>query len=440
MRRWTFVASVVVVGLGASFAALSCGSSDDQSTFDGGTTPGDDGSIPPGDGGTVDDVVFNPSDAQPVEASGPAKPVSSLTLEQVWFITGEPTGNGKDTLIDFRKPGTPVVTCGPPVPTSSGNEGTAVFTDPTDGTLLFYTDGISIWNGVDNTLLANGGGVNGQPSASEPALITPKQSQNGGTFYVFSVDYASDSSPTGNIYYSTIDLNQGAHGTVTQKNQLLHAGNVGEALDMLPHSDGKDFWVLGYDGAGSVDAFLVTANGVSTTPVVSQTGITGTVLRSAINHSYDYDHVVLAVNEGGATGTIATADIDRATGKLSNVKKIVTGDLGFHASYSGDGTKLYYVRGTEGWSGIAYQYDLLTSTETKLGGTGLAAAKLAPDGKVYYVGYGKQYLAVVNKPDLAGTASSFVANGLSLSGCAAAFGVPNQTAAFLDYLPPEPPK
>jgi hypothetical protein len=36
----------------------------------------------------------------------------------------------------------------------------------------------------------------------------------------------------------------------------------------------------------------------------------------------------------------------------------VTGDLGFHASYSGDGTKLYYVRGTQGWSGVAYQYDL----------------------------------------------------------------------------------
>lgn len=208
---------------------------------------------------------------------------------------------------------------------------------------------------------------------------------------------------------------------------------------MLPHSNNTDFWVLGYDGAGSVDSFLVTAGGVSTTPVVSSTGITGTVLRSAINHSYDYDHVVLAINEGGATGTIATADVDRATGKLSNVKTIVTGDLGFHASYSGDGTKLYYVRGTEGWSGVAYQYDLTTSTETMLGGTGLAAAKLAPDGKVYFVGYGRPYLAVVNDPDKPGAASNFVANGLQPGGCSCAFGVPNQTAAYLNYLPPAPP-
>jgi len=121
------------------------------------------------------------------------------------------------------------------------------------------------------------------------------------------------------------------------------------------------------------------------------------------------------------------------------VKPIVTGDLGFHASFSGDGTKLYYVRGTEGWSGVAYQYDLVTKTETMLGGSALAAAKLAPDGKVYYVGYGKTSLAVVNYPDKAGAACNYVDNGLALKGCTCAFGVPNQTAAYLGYLPPAPP-
>jgi hypothetical protein len=423
------------------FAVLLVASCGDDSNFngDGGNDATSNDGGPPSDA-PVTDVQFQPSDSQPAEASQP-KPVSSLSLEQVWFITGEPLQAGRDMFIDFRKAdaGPPTVTCGPQVPISGGNEGTAVFTDPSTGQLLFYTDGINVWNGFDNSTLANGTGVFGQPSASEPSLITPQLSADGGTFYVFSVNYSDDTSPSGSIYYSTIDLNQGTHGTVTSKNNLLHTGNVGEALDMLPHSNNTDFWVLGYDGAGQVEAFLVNQNGVSTTPVISQTGITGTVLRSAINHSYDYDHVVLAINEGGATGTIAVADVDRSTGKLTNVKKLVTGDLGFHASYSGDGTKLYYVRGTEGWSGVAYQYDLTTSTETMLGGTGLAAAKLAPDGKVYYVGYGQTSLAVVNSPDQAGTNCKFVAAGLPLGGCAAAFGVPNQTAAYLNYLPPAPP-
>jgi hypothetical protein len=121
---------------------------------------------------------------------------------------------------------------------------------------------------------------------------------------------------------------------------------------------------------------------------------------------------------------------------LSNVKSIVTGDLGYHASYSGDGTKLYYVRGTQGWEGVGYQYDLTAGKETMLGGTGLAAAKLAPDGKLYWVGYSKTALDVVNQPNAAGTACGYVENALSLGGCVAAFGVPNQTAAYLTYLPP----
>ncbi len=343
------VVSAVIGGLCVcGFLAASCGNN---------TSSFSDASVDSGgnsDGGGTTDVQFGQSDVV-TKDTGVPQPVSSLTLEQVWFITGEPTGSTKDILIDFRKPGTPVVTCGPPVAVSNGDEGTAVFTDPSTGQLLFYTDGIDIFNGFDNQLLANGSGVNGQPSASEPALITPQLGSDGGAFYVFSVNYTSDSAPTGDIYYSNIDLTQGLHGTVTNKNQHLYNGNVGEALDMLPHTNNTDFWVLAYNGAGNVEAFLVNASGVSATPVTSATGLTGTVLRSAINHSYDYNHVVLAINRGGATGTIATADVDRSTGTISNVKTIVTGDLGFHASYSADGTKLYYVRGTEGWSGVAYK-------------------------------------------------------------------------------------
>jgi len=428
-RAWVggaIVSAFVMVAL------ARCGSSDDTFTPKDASNGGD--TTTSNDGGpSLLDVTF--ADSTIPDATQP-EPVSSLSLEQVWYITGEAVNNHKDFLIDFRTAedgGAPTVTCGSPVAPANGDEGTAVFTDPTSGQLLFYTDGINIYNGFDNTALANGTGVDGQPSASEPALITPMYGSDGGSFYVFSVDYTDDSASTGTIYYSTIDLGLGAHGTVTNKNASLFTGNVGEALDMLPHTNNTDFWVLGYSGAGEVNAFLVSKSGVTSAPVTSQTGITGTVLRSAINHSYDYDHVVLAINNG-TSGVIATADIDRSTGILSNVKQIVTGDLGFHASYSGDGTKLYYARGTQGWSGVAYQYDLTTNTETSLGGSGLAAAKLAPDGKVYYAGYSRPYLAVVNDPNAAGTASNFVANGLFLGGCLCAFGVPNQTAAYLGYL------
>lgn len=388
------------------------------------------------DGNVVDEGIVG--DEQPSfggdagdGGGGTTKPASSLTLEQVWFITGVQT----DFLIDFR-PSTPLVTCGGAVGSADGFEGTGVFTDPTTGTLLFYTDGRTVFNGKTNLALANGTLLNGDQSATEPALITPANTGLKDQFYIFTnnTNVASPSS----VYYSLIDLSQGANGTVTTKNQLLLNGNPGEALDVVPHTNGKDFWVLTYDGAASVKAFLVTASGVSTTAVVSATGLTGTVKRSSINHTLDYDHLALSLNYGGASGTIATATIDRSTGKVSAAATVASGDLGYHASYSANGTKLYYVRGTEGWSGVAYQYDLTGAKETMLGGTGMAAAKLAPDGKVYWAAYNHAFMGVVNQPDVAGTGSGFVELGLDLKGCKVGFGVPNQTAAYLGYLPPVP--
>ncbi|MCA9590406.1 MAG: hypothetical protein KC657_34120 [Myxococcales bacterium] len=413
----------------AAAAAWACGDSTGSSfpeTQEAGAADGatvDPPPPPPGFGG----------DAAP-GADAAVGPVSSLSLEQVWFVTGS-SGSGKNMLIDFRvKP--PLVTCGGNVGTADGFEGTGVFTDPKDGQLLFYTDGRSVYNGRDNFILDDGGGLNGDRSATEPALITPMRGGDGGSFFIFT-NNTNVASPSA-VWYSTIDLNLGPHGTVVTKNQQLLSGNPGEALDVLPHTNSRDFWVLVYDGAANLKAYLVSGSSVSTTPVVSPTGLVGAVKRAAINHTLDYDHLALAMNFGGANGTIATAKFDRSTGMLSDVKTIVTGDLGYHASYSADGTKLYYVRGTEGWSGVAHQYDLTAQKETSLGGTGMAAAKLAPDGKVYWAGSGKSFMGVVNDPDKAGAAAGFVVDGLDLKGCRVGFGVPNQTAAYLEYLPSVP--
>ncbi len=436
MKRFLSLAPIVaippaLVALVALGTFAGCGSDtssgfgDDAGLFDG--FPNDQGVIP----GDEQPILFGDGGVGEGGDGGATEPASSLTLEQIWFITGVQT----DFLIDFRTK-TPVVTCGGSVGSADGFEGTAVFTEPKLGALLFYTDGRTVFNGKTNAALANGTLLFGDQSATEPALITPANSGAKDQFFIFTnnTNVANPSS----VYYSLIDLAQGPNGTVTTKNQLLLNGNPGEALDVVPHTNGKDFWVLTYDGAASMKAFLVSGGVVSTTAVVSSTGLTGVVKRSSINHALDYDHLVMSLNYGGANGQIATAVIDRSTGKIGAAKPIVSGDLGYHASYSADGSKLYYVRGTEGWSGVAYQYDLTGNKETMLGGTGMAAAKLAPDGKVYWAAYSHAFMGVVAQPDQAGTACGFVEQGLDLKGCKVAFGVPNQTAAYLEYLPPIP--
>lgn len=397
----------------------------------GGTGPGGSGGTGAGGSGGSGNVGGGLIDAGNQDSGKPTQVVSSLELERVWYIAS----SGQNSLIDFNQT-PPQVTCGPPVGESDGFEGTGVFTDPTNGKLFFYTDGRKVFNGSTHQLLANGDGLSGHASATEPALIAPKFGSNNNEFYIFTND--TNVSAPSSVSYSIMDLTQGPDGTVTTKNQLLASGNVGEALDLLPHADGQSFWVLIYDGAANVQAFQVSQTGVSTTPIKSPTGLTGSVKRAAINHTLDYDTLVLAMNFGGANGLIATASFDRQTGQVSNVKQQLTGDIGYHSSFSPDGSKLYYVRGTEGWSGVAYQLDLTTGIETNLGGTKWAAAKLAPDGKVYWASQSSQYLGVVNQPDAAGTAADFQQQGLHLGGCTSGFGLPNQTASYLEYLPPVP--
>jgi hypothetical protein len=354
-------------------------------------------------------------------------------LEQVWYLTRMDTDN---ILVDFRED-PPLVTCGGVVGVSPGIEGTAVFTEPATGDLLFYTDGYTVHNGQTHQVVANGDGLSGNDGCTEAALITPYPGQ-ADTFYIFTND--SDNNTSSSISYSVIDLMAGPDGTVTTKNQLLMTGNPGEALDMVPHDNGTDFWVITYDSAAQIHAYRVDSAGVSTTPVVSATGLMGDVLRGSINHSEDFDTLLLSAHQGSNCGFIATASIDRTTGTVTGIDTHVANcdGIGFQASLSPDGTKIYYATGAEGFNGTPWQFDISTGMATELSTVvGYAASKLARDGRIYWTGYNLPSLAVVNDPNAAGLTADFQIDGLDLAGCGSGWSVPNQTSAFLDFLTPE---
>ena len=223
---------------------------------------------------------------------GAGEPVSSLELERVWYIASQKA----NSLIDFNQT-PPKVTCGAPAGESDGFEGTGVFTDPKTGKLLFYTDGRKVFHGGTHQLLANGSALSGDASATEPALIAPKYGSNDKQFYIFT--NSTNVSAPSTISYSVMDLSQGSNGSVVTKNTQLFSGNPGEGLDVLPHPDGKSFWILAYDSAAKLQAYLITDKGVSSKPILSSTTINGQVKRGAINHTLDYDTIVMAINFGG---------------------------------------------------------------------------------------------------------------------------------------------
>jgi len=111
-------------------------------------------------------------------------------------------------------------------------------------------------------------------------------------------------------------------------------------------------------------------------------------------------------------------------------------DVGFSSAFSPDGTKLYYARGSYGYSGTPYQLDLTTGAETQLNLTGgFGGPKLAPDGRIYWTGTGKDALSVVQNPNAPGTEVIFLLNDLYLNGGKGAYNLPAQTTAYVAYPP-----
>src|SRR5579859_569974 len=54
-----------------------------------------------------------------------------------------------------------------------GTGGSAVATDPSNADLLFYTDGVNVFN-ANNVVMPNGAGLTASASSNQPVVIAPK--------------------------------------------------------------------------------------------------------------------------------------------------------------------------------------------------------------------------------------------------------------------------
>ena len=156
----------------------------------------------------------------------------------------------------------------PPTALNNGslntNEGCASIADA-NGNLLFYTDGVTIWN-KNHAVMANGTGLAGNPSSTQSGIIV-KQPGNPNIYYVFT------QWPINGLKYSIVDMNLAAGlGSVTISNISLSASTT-EKLTAVKHCNGIDTWVITHmNGSNQFLAFLVTSAGVNPIAVISPIG------------------------------------------------------------------------------------------------------------------------------------------------------------------------
>lgn len=362
-----------------------------------------------------------------------------LFLHSSLLLTAQNEANfwyfGRNAGIDFS--------AGPPVALTNGQlntlEGCSSISDQ-NGNLLFYSDGIQVWDRNHN-LMPNGTGLLGDNSSTQSGLIVPNPS-NTNIYYLFTVD-AQEGNGDG-FRYSIIDMSlNGGNGDVTSKNILL-VGSADEKVTSVIGRTCDSYWVITAD-RDNFYTFEVTSAGVNTTPIVSPIGFfIFFSTRGYLKLSPDGRKLVLASSEAGSY----IFDFSAATGVVSNGRRLnLDGNIGYGVEFSISGNKLYIATGPDVFSQFAeanlYQFDISnpdinvinasrgTPFFTYSGTRG--AFQLGPDGKIYHAISESPQLGVINNPENDKNTINYVHNGVNLNGRNSAQGLPPFIQSF--FLP-----
>ena len=308
-----------------------------------------------------------------------------------------------------------------------------------NGNLLFFTDGVSVWN-RNLERMPNGMGLKGNSSATQSALIVPEPG-NCNIYYIFTVPAFRDSIP---LSYNIVDMTMdGGLGDVSSKNIPLYI-TVSERLTGTLQNNGIDYWVVAQAyGANEFLAFSVTSSGVNTNPIISYSG---PLIDSANGGIYDVLGYMKISPNGSKLcyanlygySTSQLYDFNNTTGIVSNNVSLVDSS-GYGVEFSPDNSKVYIATGNLPF--IITQYDLSAGSPTaiqnsakqiayqeynqdttvaELGG----ALELGPDSKIYVARPNQDILSVINQPNLIGTASNFSDTAVVLSN-RCILGLPN---------------
>lgn len=315
-------------------------------------------------------------------------------------------------------------------------EGCSSISD-TSGNLLFYSDGITVWDKSHN-IMENGTGLLGDKSSTQSALIVPNPDNNN-IYYIFTVD---DRGGANGLRYSEVNmsLNNG-FGRVTGNKNILLATPTSEKITAIESSDGRSIWVISHKwNSNEFISFLVTENGVNTTPIISAVGNDHS---GNTNNTIGYlkaspNREKIACVKSYENGETQVFDFDSTTGILSNaitINNYTTESIGpYGCEFSPDSNQLYISEINLGsLSSKIHQYDLTLNTEQEVINSDiiiadvigeLGAIQQAIDGRIYIAVDNSSYLAMISNPNERGLNSNFEIEGAYLGGNSSSYGLP----------------
>ncbi|MBW7866919.1 MAG: gliding motility-associated C-terminal domain-containing protein [Brumimicrobium sp.] len=359
----------------------------------------------------------------------------SLLLAAMLFLSNSTTLNaqlegahwyfGSYAGLDF--------TSGSPVPAYDGKlitgEGCSSVSDR-QGNLLFYTDGMTVYDRNHN-VMPNGMGLLGHSSSAMSSVVCPKpgtwiaSAGSYGAYIICTIDY--EGGPNG-VRWSEVDMSlNGGFGdiVVATKNTHLIDTRTVEAANFAVHDNGCDYWLITKEQNNAVwKVFPVTSAGVGATPVVSTVGSITPPTYGYIKASPNSELISMVNHYTG----LQVFNFNRTTGQLTSKYSDQTLGVGHYSlEYSPNGRFIYFVRLSDP---NIYQLDLNATNQTDfinsrviIGATAntnhnyrLGALQLAPNGKIYLALISTTYLGVIDQPNLNGIAANYIDYAVNIGG------------------------
>ncbi len=351
--------------------------------------------------------------------------VSAQKEANIWYF-------GNQAGLDFNS-GSPVVLLNSAM---TAFEGVSSISDAA-GNLLFYTDGMTIWDNTHSTML-NGTGLGGNSSTTQSAFVV-KQPGSATLYYIFTGD--AQLAPNG-FQYNIIDMSlNGGKGAVTVKNNMLYTPST-EKITGVTQANGFDVWVITHDyNNNNFQAYTLSASGFNTTPVISSVGPVINQMNDVIGYmkvSPNGSRIAMAMSNSNQFWMF---DFNRVTGVVSNpIQLTSSGGVGsgaYGVEFSPNSNVLYGTVEGASPAPILYQWDLSSNNAvtinasrinlnpTLINAVYMGSLSLAPDGKIYFTRNTCDYLGAINDPNTVGTGCNMVDSAIFLQGKSCVYGLPN---------------